>query len=413
MQQFLKKLNNTHQKKIPFALGFFEVNLKNLEENILKIKNKNAKNNSEIKYLLPVKGGGYGCGIIEISKFVQEKNCVDYLGVAHLQEAFELRENGITLPILLLGQTSYSEKFIDFIAKNTIEIAISEEKSIEEIEKYFRKTHSTQKISVHLKIDLGMGRCGILKEKVFDLFQKIIESNAVEIKGVMMHFPVSDSDVSDRKNFEYTETQIQKFTEIKEKIRKICTEKNEISLFKNIIFHAANSGGSLEHPSSICNMIRPGIASYGYPEAGTEAFILDLKPVVKVYSHFTLIKQFPENFSIGYGRTYYTKNENEKIGILPIGYADGLNRLLSNTYSIFSENHEEFKCVGRISMDQSAYRIKNIHNVLDKDIKKQKVYILGTVQNAQEIAQKLNTISYEILIHLGTSHRLRKIYIYE
>ena len=118
MLEIIKKLNTAHEKTHPFSLGFFEVNLKNLEDNIQKIKNKNNKNNKNLKYLLPVKGGGYGCGMKEISYFVQEKKCVDYLGVAHLQEAFELREYGITLPILVLGQTSYSEKFLDFITRS-------------------------------------------------------------------------------------------------------------------------------------------------------------------------------------------------------------------------------------------------------------------------------------------------------
>jgi len=416
MLEIIKKLNSAHEKTHPFSLGFFEVNLKNLEENIAKIKIKNSENsksNSKIKYLLPVKGGGYGCGMKEISYFVQEKKCVDYLGVAHIQEAFELREHGITLPILVLGQTSYSEKFLDFIANNNIEIAVSEKNTINMIEKHYTQKRDTTKISVHLKIDLGMGRCGILEENIVDLFQRILDSNCVNIKGVMMHFPVSDSDISEKENFEYTEIQIQKFAKMKEKIKNICTQQNKMNIFNNIIFHAANSGASTEHSTATFDMIRPGIASYGYPEPGNGAEKLQLKPVAKVYSQFSLIKKFPEKFSIGYGRTYYTKNKNEKIGMLPIGYADGLNRLLSNNFSIFSENGEEFSCSGRISMDQSAYTIRNTQNLSEQNIKKQKVYILGTNQNARAIAKKIGTISYEVLLSLGTSDRLKKVYIWD
>ncbi len=400
-------MNKKHEKMHPFAVGFFEVNFKNLEENILKIQEKNKQINNKIKYLLPVKGGGYGCGMIEISKFVQEKKSVDYLGVAHLQEAFELRKSGIHLPILVLGQTQYSEKFLDFIAKENIEIAISEIETFLKIEEYFKKylDKNNQKISVHIKIDLGMGRCGVLEKDFFELFKKIQNSNFIQIKGVMMHFPVSDSDISDKKNFEYTEFQIQKFSKIKQKIKNICENS------KNIIFHTSNSGGATEHKNSVFDMIRPGIASYGYPEPGSGAENLGLKPVVKIYSYFTLLKKFPKNFSIGYGRTYFTKQPNEIIGILPVGYADGLNRLLSNKYSVFSEQKNEYKCVGRISMDQSAYLISD--NIDVKELQQQKIYILNENQNAREIAQKLNTISYEVLIRFGTSERLRKIYLYE
>ena len=96
---------------------------------------------------------------------------------------------------------------------------------------------------------------------------------------------------------------------------------------------------------------------------------------------------------------------------MPIGYADGLNRLLSNKYSVFSEQKNKYKCVGRISMDQSAYLISD--NIDVKELQQQKIYILNENQNAREIAQKLHTISYEVLIHFGISERLRKIYLYE
>ncbi len=408
MQDILKKLNKAHEKTHPFALGFFEVNLKNIEENILKIKNNNNIENKNITYLLPVKGGGYGCGMCEISYFVQEKKLVDYLGVAHTQEAFELRKYGITLPILLLGQTQYSTKFLEFISKENIDMAISEEDTLTKIEEFCTQNNISKKFSVHLKIDLGMGRCGILYKKVFDLFQKIYTSKYVKLTGVMMHFPVSDSDRSDTKNFEYTEKQIAQFSKIQSKIKLFYQQENKISIFKNIIFHTANSGASTEHPNASFNMIRPGIASYGYPEPGTGAEQLHLQPAVKVYSHFSLIKNFPKNFSIGYGRTYSTKHENEKIGIIPIGYADGLNRLLSNNFSLYSEAGEEYASVGRISMDQSAYLLPHSSIPFDK-----KVYILGKQQNARELAQKLHTISYEVLLSLGTSNRLKKVYVYK
>ncbi len=402
MHQLLHQLNTFHKNKSPFSTGFFEVNLKNLEENIQKIRNKNTSHTPNHKYLLPVKGNGYGCGMKEIALFVQKRNLVDYLGVAHPQEAFELRENGITMPILLLGQTVYSERFIQFFSEKNIEIAISERQTLSTIEQYYKKYPHTQTLSVHLKIDIGMGRCGVLESDAIALCKKIIASKAVTLKGVMMHFPVADYDSSYSKQFQYTEQQIQKFCEIQKRILDITNT--------SIIFHAANSGGVIEHDTATFDMVRVGIASYGYPDPSENAKKLNLKPIVKVYSSFSMIKRFPQNFPIGYGQTYYTQKDNEYIGIIPIGYADGLNRLLSNSYSIFSCTNE-FPCVGRISMDQSTYVISDNQN--NSRLKQEKVYILGDKQNAYELAQKLNTIPYEVLLHFGNSHRLRKIYIYE
>ncbi|HID92063.1 TPA: alanine racemase, partial [Candidatus Peregrinibacteria bacterium] len=134
------------------------------------------------------------------------------------------------------------------------------------------------------------------------------------------------------------------------------------------------------------------------------------------YSQFTLIKEFPENFSIGYGRTYFTgKNSefSEKIAIMPIGYADGLNRALSNTYSVFSESGEKFSCVGRISMDQSAYGVPENSEFFGENIpNSSKIFLLGKFSNACDLAKIQNTISYEVLINFGSSERLRKVWVY-
>ncbi len=408
MHTLLTKFNAHYEKTHPFALGIFEVNLKNLEYNILTIKQNIArKTQKEVQYLLPVKGGGYGCGMCQIAEFVQQKKLVEYLGVAHTQEAFELRKYGITLPILILGQTKYTPDFLHFISENSIDIAVSEEETVHSINRFFHANPHRKKISIHLKIDLGMGRCGILPHTLLSLLQTIYTSPSVHLCGVMMHFPVSDSDSTDSENFIYTEKQIIEFTEIQKSIHSFYKKNNDLNSYNSLIFHAANSGGAIEHISSVFDMIRPGIASYGYPEPGKGATELSLKPVVQVYSHFTLIKDFPKHSCIGYGRTYRTTHENEKIGIFPIGYADGLNRILSNNFSLYSSTGDEYTSVGRISMDQSTYRIPENYTTNDN-----KIFILGDKQSPQDIAKKCNTISYEVLLHLGTSHRLKKVYTY-
>ncbi len=403
MQKFLEKINAEESQKKQFSLGFYEVNLKNILENIQKIR-AHAEEFSEkkLKYLLPVKGNGYGCGMRQVAQFCETANACDYLGVAHVQEAFEIRKEGIKMPILILGQTSAEEKFLDFLSTEKVEVAVSDFVFIDAI------NTQKKKVSVHLKIDLGMGRCGIFPENSLALFQKILDSDFAQLTGVMMHFPVSDSE--NPEDIAFTNAQIQKFLDLKKEMQKLWEAQN-LNNFSEIIFHAANSGGAIEHAEALkeCGMLRVGIASYGYPEPGKMAEILELKPVVQVYSYFTLLKNFPENSSIGYGRTYFTPRE-ERIAILPLGYADGLNRRLSNSYSVFAESGEKFLSVGRVSMDQSAYRIDS--EISEKDLLSQKIFVLGAEQNAKEIASILGTISYEVIISMGSSDRLQKIWVY-
>jgi alanine racemase len=414
IQKFIADINKKRENEKKFSLAIYEVNYKNLEENIQKIKAKNPQK----KYLLPVKGNGYGTGMIETAHFVEQKKCVDYLGVAHLQEAFELRESGIQTPILILGQTLAAENFLEYIAQNNIEIALSDFDLLKKIQiSVSLQNIPEKKIGIHLKIDLGMGRCGILEEKVLQLFSAVLDSSQVMVKGVMVHFPVSDScDDSDQ---EFTRWQIQKFRELKSQMKQVfethASSKKFSGKFDEILFHVANSGAALEYgeQSKDFDMIRPGIASYGYPEPGKISEKMGLTPVVQVYSSFTLIKKFPKDFTIGYGRTYTTKKP-EKIAILPMGYADGLPRGLSNRFSVESEDGEFFPSVGRISMDQSAYKLpENISDEEEKKLLQKKIFILGKTNNAKEIANLQSTISYEILINLGNSDRVKKVYIYE
>lgn len=401
-------LNQKSLQEKPFSLGVYEVNLQYLEENIQKIKKNAEQEGKPLQYLLPVKGNGYGTGMKEISSFIEESKCCDYLGVAHLQEAFELRENGTTMPILILGQTSFEESYLEYISKNKIEIALSDFQFLKKIETYFSEKKGS--ISVHLKIDLGMGRCGVLEKDALELFTSALNTHCVHIKGIMIHFPVSDS--TKKEDILYTKEQIKKFIRFKKKIENICLQEEKKDLFNALLFHTSNSGGAIEYKESVFDMIRPGIASYGYPEKGSIADTLDLKPVVKISSQFTLIKKIPKDFSVGYGRTYISKKP-QYIGILPIGYADGLNRKLGNTFSVLSESGQIFPSVGRISMDQSAYLLPD--NLSENDIsalQKEKIYIMGDTYNAKEIASILETISYEVIILFGSSDRMRKTYSY-
>lgn len=352
------------------------IDLQELKNNILKIK----KSVPHALFLLPVKANAYGHGIVEITKYTEKEKLADIFGVAKLSEALELRKTGITTEILIMSHSFFSTHDLCRVQENNISIVVS---SIETL----KKCKNFPGLKIHLSVDTGMGREGMFPEEIPQAL-KIISPNS--LAGIMTHFAVSDE--SDEESKQFTQIQIENFKKIKTLVKEQYPEQK-------ICFHSSNSGGTLNHPSSIFNMIRPGIAVYGYPEGENS---LNLQPVMHAHSYIDLIKTYPKDHSIGYGRTYQT-SENERIGIIPVGYGDGLFRNLSGKISPFINGKYQPSC-GRISMDQFAIS-------LDKnDTEGDRVEIIGLHCTAQTLANHAGTISYEILCNLGNGPRAEKVY---
>lgn len=394
IKKLITKLNTDEIKLCAFPSGILEINLKQLELNILELT-KFANRQQKTKFLFPIKANAYGHGMIPLAKFIEAKKLCDYFGVANCQEALELRENKIKTPILILGQTINDSKSLKYIIKNNIEQAISDETLLFSLEKEAKKINKTAKI--HLLVDTGMGRGGVLTENTPKLLEKIKLCKNIKLVGVMTHFSVADETNPEALN--HTRQQIEKFKKLKNLI-------NQNFPNENIIFHSANSAGTLNYSTQLFDMIRPGIATYGYPEKKT---ILKLKPILELKSKIILLKKYPKAYSLGYGRTYETKKTNEIIGIVPVGYGDGLSRALSNKFNPII-NGKKRKCVGRISMDQFSVLVDKNSKINDE------VVIIGnqnkTAITAHDLAKLANTISYEVLCNLGNSKRLRHRYIY-
>jgi len=396
INNFIEQLNTEEISRCPFPTGILTVNLRKLESNIAKITKfaNKAGNNSDIKFLFPIKANAYGHGMIPIAKFIEHKKLCAYFGVAHLQEACDLRENGITSPILILGQSFYENKHIRYILQNNIEQEISDERLLYALNAEAKKQNKIA--NIHLSVDTGMGRCGVLYKDVFSFLDKIKECKNVQLKGAMTHFSVADENNSD--SIKFTNEQIERFIKVKNIVTK--------NFSNEIIFHAANSGATIEHPASIFNMIRPGIATYGYPE---HSLGISLEPIMELKTKISLIKKYPKGHTIGYGGTYKTQKENEYIGIVPIGYGDGLNRSLSNKLTLIINGREE-KSIGRLSMDQFTVSVGN-----DTQIGDEVIIIGGSGKfsiSARDIALKSNTITYEVLCNLGNAKRIQHQYIY-
>ncbi|MFC1612925.1 alanine racemase [Patescibacteria group bacterium] len=438
--QFINNYNKLEKKRCPYPTGILKVHLRQLEKNINKIKKfADKKAGKKLKFLLPVKGNGYGSGMIPISKFVGQKKLCDYLGVEHLQEAYELKKEGIKMPILILGQSFYTSEHIAYIVKNNIEQTVSDLKLLNELNTEAKKQNKIVKI--HLNIDTGMGRLGILACDTSKFINNIKDCKNVRLAGVMTHFPVSD--VPNSADTEYTKQQIADFNELK---HAICGHAMACPYLNNILFHASNSGGTLEYEAGLFDMIRPGIATYGYPELYGNGLSLGLKPIMEITTQIALIKTYKKGASIGYGRTYTTKN-GESIAIVPIGYADGLNRKLGNRMSknstkaifviphlmrnpvssanfkisgsrvkrgmtIFKQtatiiiNGKNRQIAGRISMDQFSVIVDKKSKIGDK------VVIIGKGNTARDIADQIGSIPYEVLCSFGNAKRLRHEWVY-
>ena len=362
--------------------SWLEINLNNLNHNLKYLKSLVTE---MTKVMAVVKADAYGHGLIEVSEEAQKNNLINYLGVANIAEAKILRQAGITLPILVLG-TIFAHQ-ISISIKYNIETVINSVQNVSDIEEAAKELNIRAK--VHLKIDSGMGRVGIRPEKLDELINELKKCQNIDLIGVMTHFAESE-------NLDFS------FTNLQNKVFKNCLEKIKNSGFKDFLIHSANSSATLIHDDTYFDMVREGLAMYGIGDPPDE----NLKAVLSLKSKIVNIKEIPENQSLGYGRSFVTKRKS-LIGIIPIGYADGFPRILSNNQDIII-NGQRYPVVGNISMDQSLIDLTNCPDVNIG----QEVVLIGKSGNeeikVEEWAKKSYKISYEVLCGFG--NRLPRIY---
>ncbi len=364
-----------------------QVHLENIESNIIGIRQQIGPSP---KILVAVKANAYGHGAVKVSQMAQEIG-VDFLGIATVPEGIELRQAGIHLPILKFGPTFPEE--IEAAIVNEITLPICDKRSA--CQANLHSSSLGKKHPVHMKIDTGMGRVGVTSENAPELAEYIEkECPALYLEGVYTHLPVSD--VADGS---FTKNQISLFKDCVKKIQEQINRKIEIS-------HCANSGAVLGHPDSWMDMVRPGIMIYGYyPDKETPRTI-DLKPGLSFVSRVSFLKKVFKGTSIGYGRTWYAP-EDTWIATIPVGYADGFNRLFSNFGRVLIDGHS-YPIVGRVCMDQSMVNLGAVTNVKVGD----SVTLIGKNGNQEitcdEWADKLHTITYEITCQINP--RVERVY---
>lgn len=358
-----------------------------------------AKNTRNIKKLIGqnkelmavVKGNAYGHDVLEIVPIFL-KNGATRLAVARLEEGIFLRKAGIDVPILVLSATLKEEAETALMHDITTSACnISFIKKMNELSLKLKK-----KAKIHLKIDTGMGRLGVKPEKAVDFIKKVLTFDHIIIEGIFTHFSVADE-----KDKKYTEEQFRKFSEILKILEK---EKIRIPLK-----HVSNSATLLDLEHMWLDMVRPGIALYGlYPSKEVKK-VIKLIPAQRFKTRIAFLKELPAEKSISYGRTYTTYKKNTIIASLPIGYADGYSRLLSNKGEVLVRG-KRMPIIGRICMDQCMIDVTDLPLVKIGD----EVVLWGKQGNeritVEEIADKLNTINYEIT-HLPDKKRVSKLFI--
>lgn len=370
-----------------FYPSWVEINLDAIAKNVRNIK-KLIGEKKEL--MVVVKGNAYGHDVLEVSSVVLD-NGANRLAVARLEEGVFLREAGITVPILVLGLTLKEQA--ELLVLYDITPAVSEFEMLEKLSKSAIKMNKIAKI--HLKVDTGMGRIGIFPQEVLGFIKKAKSLKNVEIEGIFTHFSVADE-----KDRAYTENQFKKFNKVLIDIKR---EGINIS-----IKHVGNSATLLDLPHMWLDMLRPGISIYGlYPSPEVKKTI-DLIPAQEFKTRIIFLKELPAGESISYGRTYITKRRT-LVASLPVGYADGYNRLLSNQGEVLVRG-KRVPIIGRICMDQCMLDVTELPQVEAGD----EVVLWGKqgdeVISVEEIAQKIGTINYEV-VHMPDKKRVPKLFI--
>ncbi|MCL2472333.1 MAG: alanine racemase, partial [Treponema sp.] len=307
----------------------------------------------------------------------------EYFAVADVSEGGELRAGGIAVPILLFSQALPEE--LPEIVSLELTPLVSDADFIDTAAAAARKAN--KQLTVHLKVDTGMGRLGCRPEEAASLAARIVSHRRLNLGGVATHLSVADS--SDEGNIAYTREQLRRFRETITSIKSSGVEPG--------IVHAANSGGLVFHEESHFDMIRPGLFLYGYtPETKLPEERPAIFPVMELRSAVVYIKKAKKGEAISYGRTW-TAGEDTLIGVIPAGYADGFPRLLSNNHSVFIRG-KPYPVVGTICMDQCMINLGKETEVQRWD----EVVIFGPgYLTAADMARKCGTIPYEITCNIN------------
>lgn len=339
--------------------------------------------------LAVVKADAYGHGAVEVAKMLQHLGA-NLLGVAIAEEGVELRDSGVEMPILVLGGPWPGQE--DLILRQNLQVTVFEPEQLQRLEQ--AASRAGCRCHCHLKIDTGMGRLGVLPANLEAILAQFKCSDHLVLDGVMTHLAVADSE-----NHPYTGQQLKLFSE--------CVQQVRDAGFSPRYIHAANSAATFSQVTDGCNLVRPGIALYGGQPFSAHA--LALRPVMSLRTKIAHLKTLPAGCGVSYGLHFLTERPSV-IAAIPVGYADGYNRLLSNGGTALVRG-QRVAVAGTVCMDWTLLDVTDIDGVCAGD----EVTLLGCdgdeCVSAEQWAEQIGTISYEVFCQI--SKRVPRYYLTE
>ena len=365
-----------------FRPTWAEVNLAAIAANLKAIRSRVRP----ARVLFVVKGNAYGHGLAAVGRCAQNEGLVWGLGVSSVEEGIAARQAGVRLPVLVLGSLYPFESF-EAAIEHRLTPTVASVEGARKLKEAARKARATRPVACHLKLDTGMGRIGMRWPTGLDVVRSILAEPSLRLEGVYTHMAASDTSRA------FTLQQLAIFERARRDI---------LALGAKPLFHAANSAAALNMPASRLDLVRPGIAVYGLLGKG-------LTPALRLKSRIVFIKNVRAHTPISYGLGFRTRRPS-RIATLPIGYADGVPRALSNKADVLVQGR---RCpiVGAITMDMLMIDVTGLAGVRVGE----EAVLLGR-QGRQEItagelARRAGTISYEIVT--SVSARVPSVYVAE
>jgi len=363
--------------------AWIEIDLSQFQKNIdiIRLALKNSR------LCLPVKANAYGHGLTDIGRAAAMAQ-VDYLAVSCLQEGAQLRESGITIPILVMG--AIHENQIGDLINHNLEFTISSAYKAKLTQGICQKENL--RCRVHIEVDTGMQRTGMHPATALALLQDLRGNHTIEVIGAYSHLATGD-----KKDDSFALRQIEQFQEFRKKAH---------AIYGSILFHIGNSGGICHYPSAELDMVRPGLLAFGYFDHDLPPFS-DIKPFFSLKAKIAYFKVVEKDQGISYGHSFHTKRRT-RIVTIPVGYGDGFRRALSNKASVLIRG-KAYPIVGMICMDQLMVDIGD-----DEAYVGEEAVLIGRLGENEillkDIAQMCDTIPYEILCSFN--QRLPRFYIH-
>ncbi|MFM2037778.1 MAG: alanine racemase [Bacteroidota bacterium] len=359
-----------------------EINFSALRQNLAFFKSNTESNT---KLLAMVKAQSYGTGLEQMAYFLEGQG-VNYLGVAYTSEGVALRQRGVKLPILVLNPDP--ESYVDCM-EHQLEPTVF---TFRQLDRLVRDLilNGVQHFPIHIEIDTGMRRLGFEPSEMKTLVEYIKAQPEVHLKSVFTHFAESDNWEDQSMSLQ----QIEVFSSVKNKVQQ--------SFSHPVLFHMANSDAILNFPTSHFDMVRIGLGMFGISHSPSAR----LEPVLAWKSEISQIKKVQVGESVGYSRSFVA-TQDTTIAILPLGYADGFPRCLSNGNGVVKIRGVWCPTVGRVCMDMLMLDVTSLPNVQEGD----EAVIFDDIPSMLAMAQRMNTIPYELMT--GISDRVHRVYIHE